>query len=208
MVLLAHSQQVREQVIDPGPTGCFHWTLTGTFHLELASKQVKKIKCTVGSFPMLNSILIKSKVIIQGIPVNIRMEVFNLVRQATINWTSLAKERQLVQMQVSWLMTISHWWGRHLKIRKETRRSQLIMIAVTIVNSAVVSSSDGLKLVPRAAAKTPSIGTQLPSSHDSVQVRIAPVEILASRATELTIQAKINMIKSKILKGVEKFLLV
>jgi hypothetical protein len=68
------------------------------------------------------------------------------------------------------------------------------MITVTIVNSVASSSADP-KLAQRVAVKTQLIVTLQRSSQGLGPVRIAPVEILVSRATELTIQARINMTK-------------
>lgn len=67
------------------------------------------------------------------------------------------------------------------------------MMAVMLVN-LVDNSLEGPKPDLLAEVRTQWIATLRQFSQDYEQVRTVPV-ILASRATELTIQARINMIK-------------
>ena len=73
----------------------------------------------------------------------------------------------------------------------------LILRTVTIVNS-VVNNLEGHRLVLHVVAKTQSIATQqlqLVCNLECAPARIAPAPTLVSRAIELIIQARINMIK-------------
>lgn len=148
--------------------------------LVIYRKGNRIIKCIVESYQMPSSILIRSP-IIPGTQVNIPMEVCNQACPATSSWTSSARRRRRVLMQAFWPKTISLWWDRLSKIRREMQRLQLIMKVVIIVNSDK-RNMDALKQAPPVAAKTQWTGTQQQCNQGFALVRTVLGAILDSRA--------------------------